>query len=342
MSKAPFSLPQSPSFLLILMGALGDVARGLCLLEPIQNRYPGAHITWLIEPKWKSFIELHPLIDEIIVFDRPKGLRAVGKLRRKLKEKSFDITLDLQRHFKSGVFSYLSDAPIRVGFAKQNAKEGNWLFQTHYIPPYEKGSSKVDHYLSFCDLIDASYTHPLSFGLSQAELQGFTSDLYDFQEQKTLCGVVLGSSWESKDWIPTGYISLCERLMQDRDAQVLLLGDGSQQDLAEMIVEKTGASSLVGQTNVPQLTSLLARCAVVVGPDSGPGHIASAVGTPYISLFGPTDHRRVAPYATEELVVRADVACAPCLKRKCPGLDKICMRLISVDEILARFDKVVS
>ncbi|MCB0331841.1 MAG: glycosyltransferase family 9 protein [Bdellovibrionales bacterium] len=338
MTKKVPTLPESPSVLIILMGALGDVARGMCLLEPLRNRYPTSKITWLIEPKWKSFIELHSLVDEVLVFDRPRGMAAVLGLRQELRKRSFDVTLDLQRHLKSGLFSYLSGAPIRVGFAAKNAKEGNWLFQTHHIPPYEEGTSKVQHYLSFCDLLDAPSSHPLSFGLSVNELVGLSFELLPETHSKMYFGLVLGSSWESKDWTPSGYLSLCHRLNKYQGGEILLFGDSSQQELASWLGERARVTSFIGKTTVPQLASLIARCQVVIGPDSGPGHIASAVGTPMVPLFGPTDERRVAPYGTDSLVVRTRVACAPCLKRKCPGLDKICMRLISVEDIIEKID----
>jgi ADP-heptose:LPS heptosyltransferase len=117
---------------------------------------------------------------------------------------------------------------------------------------------------------------------------------------------------------------------------VVLLGDGSQVSSATKLCQNVGSHeliNLVGKTSIPELVAVLKAAAAGLGPDSGPGHLAAAVGTPYVSLFGPTSPKRAAPYNCEHLVVQSKVSCVSCYKKKCPDLDRLCMRLINVESV---------
>ncbi|MFO7877595.1 MAG: glycosyltransferase family 9 protein, partial [Desulfovermiculus sp.] len=129
------------------------------------------------------------------------------------------------------------------------------------------------------------------------------------------------------------------------DMQIVLVDAKSKYNLAcslEQEVNNSRLLNLVGQTSVVELAALLQGAQGAVGPDCGAGHIASAVHTPYVSLFGPTSHERTAPFQSEHLVVRADVACAPCYKKRCPGKNNECMRAISVSQVMAKIFQVIN
>ena len=112
----------APSILIILMGSLGDVARGLCLVSHIKNNLQGSRVTWLVEPMCAELVGLHPRIDKVIIFNRSRNILGVWDLYKNLLREHFDITIDLQRHFKSGFFSLLSRAKRRIGFKRRNTK----------------------------------------------------------------------------------------------------------------------------------------------------------------------------------------------------------------------------
>jgi len=311
------------------------VARGLCLVSHIKKNLPESRITWLVEPKWIELVKLHPRIDKVLVFNRPKGILAIWDLYKTLGQEHFDIALDLQRHFKSGFFSWLSGAKRRVGFNRRNAKEGNWLFNNERIVCFSDELPKLRHYLKFTEYLGLPVANSLDFGLDSLDLRTNTSFSHS-SVKDPLIAVVMGSSWESKDWFFEGYYGLLKDLLYSEKMQIVLLGDGSQVTSALQLVRKLrapGLINLVGQTSLSELAAVLKWAAVAVGPDSGPSHVAAAVGTPYVSLFGPTSPMRTAPYGSENLVVQACVDCAPCYKKQCPGLDRICMRKISVEQV---------
>ena len=335
--------PSDSSILIILMGSLGDVARGLCLVSHIKENLPESRITWLVEPKWVELVRLHPRIDKVLVFNRPKGVLAVWALHKALGQEHFDIALDLQRHFKSGFFSWLSGAKRRVGFNRRNAKEVNWLFNNERIEYFSDELPKLRHYLKFTEYLGLPAPDSLDFGLALLDLKPNAPDIISGIKDPIIA-VVIGSSWESKDWFFEGYYGLLKDLLYSEKMQVVLLGDGSQVTSALRLVRKLSAPgliNLVGKTSLLELAAGLKLVAVAVGPDSGPSHVAAAVGTPYVSLFGPTSPRRTAPYGSENLVVQSSVDCAPCYKKQCPGLDRICMRKISVEKVKEKLSEAL-
>lgn len=321
--------------LIVLMGSLGDVVRGMYLVDAIKRAAPETTITWLVEPACAGIVKLHPRIDDVIVFDRSKGIRGVLAVWRELARRSFDVTLDLQRHFKSGCFSRLSGAKHRIGFHKNDAKEGNWLFNTDHIKERGETVSKVEHYQLFLEQLGIPKPLTLSSGL-----EGITLDTIDApwvsQLKRPYIVCVLGSSWESKDWLEDGFVGLLARL---EGQQVVLVSDKTKVDLAARLEAATSGASVVnlaGRTSLRELVAVVQGARAVVGPDSGPAHIAGAVGTPHITLFGPTPAVRNAPRGSESLSLVADIGCAPCKRRVCPGLGKVCMKLIHPEAVIAK------
>lgn len=309
------------------MGSLGDVVRGLTVADAIKAQHPDTHITWIIEPKCREMAELSKSIDELIVFQRGKPLGFL-RLIYALLMRRFDVTLDMQRHFKSGIISFLSRAPRRIGFHRSNSKEGNWIFQTATIPAEDKNSNKFLMYRHFASALGLN--PPLDARLSLRISRNAHEGAYVF--------IVMGSSWHSKNWVREGYSRLV-RDLRTQGYECILVGGRGDSELADQVladINDPKVRSLCGRTTLAELIGIIKGAAVGIGPDSGPGHLAAAVGVPYVSLFGPTEPRRVAPVGYDNLVVTSAVGCAPCYKRVCPGLNKICMRLISVPKILEK------
>ncbi len=339
-------LQKNARILIILMGSIGDLVRGMSLVSHIKAHLPQSRITWLVEPVCAQIVRFHPQIDKVIVFNRPKNILALLSLYKELSGEDFDITLDLQRHFKSGFFSLLSGARRRIGFHMRNAKELNWIFNTEHIGYFSNEIPKIDHYFEFTKYLGLSDPTGLDFGFSRVDLKTLSPEIYD-AVLKPFVGVVMGSSWKSKDWVFEGYYRLVKDILSDGRMNVVLLGDRSRSAMAKALCEKiqlleptsglkSGLTNLVGKTSLIEVIAILKEASAGVGPDSGPGHLAAAVGTPFVSLFGPTSPKRVAPYGNEHLVVQANVSCAPCNKKRCPESENRCMREIRMETILEK------
>ena len=329
--------PAAASILIILMGSLGDVARGLGLVSQIKAHRPESRITWLVEPKCAELVRLHPQIDHIIVFKRRQTAGAVWSLLQTLRKCHFDITLDLQRHLKSGFFSLLSGARRRIGFHRKNTKELNWLFNNDSIPYFAENLSKLDHYLEFIRHLGLPESDSLDFGLKSLQLNQMIPPAVA-AIQDSFLAVVMGSSWETKDWGFESYCNLVRRILKSQNRPVVLLGGSDQWEVAEKLIEKADSPDIINLTGNPllELTAVLKAAAAAVGPDSGPGHLAAAVGTPYVTLFGPTPANRHVPYGCEHLMVQADMSCAPCYQKQCPEGHANCMETIDVEAVMEK------
>lgn len=334
---------QAARVLVVLMGALGDVVRALTIVRSIKRSRPAWRISWLVEPASAGIVMLHPDIDEVIVFNRKEGIRGVLSLYRELSRREFDITLDLQRHLKSGFFSWLSGSQRRVGFHPRDTKEGNWLFNSEYLPQRGDLLSKVDHYQLFVEKLGLPVSLPLDGGLGHISPSRLRKELHALLP-RSYVGVILGSSRDSKDWPEEGYRGLLESSTVPGIEGFVLLGDRSKVALADRLATSKAAIpvvNLVGKTTLEELVGVIAGARACIGPDSGPGHIAGSLGIPHVTLFGPTPVSRNSPRGSDDFAVSSRVACSPCSRRVCPGLDKLCMRLISPGQVVEALSRAV-
>lgn len=317
-------LERDVSILIILMGSVGDVVRGLALVDALRKALPKARIGWLVEPKCEILVKLHKEIDEVIVFDREKPISGLFQLYKKLNKLHFDITLDLQRHLKSGIFSWLSRAPRRIAFHRKNSKEGNWIFNNEEIPFFSNDLNKFYHYFKFLEYLGLPLT-----SRAEPRLSDWAQDVSKLSlPAKYNVGFVLASSWPSKNWPKAYYEELINKVLEVEDAGVVLLGDSSSLSTGKDLEKGANSKRLLniaGKSTLEELLGIMRKLRVCIGPDSGPGHIAAALGTAYVALFGPTSISRTAPVGNRIEVLHMELPCSPCYKRECPGLGQICM-----------------
>lgn len=323
------------SVLIVLTGSLGDVVRALPLASLLGGVRPAPRVTWLVDERWAPVVEPHPAVSKVIVFPRRRTAASLTALWRALRAERYDITLDLQRILKSGILGALSRARRRIGFNAADTKELNHLFTTERIRPAHARESKIRLYLAFVETLGLALPETLDFGLAglatRERLPGVLRS-----ESAPLLGVVVGSSWPSKDWIVEGYVDLLTRVSAETPMRSVLLGTDGQRPAADRIADALPPgriANLVGRTSLTELAAVLAACRAAVGPDTGAGHLAAAVGTPYVGLFGPTDPRVVAPHGCEALVVTAGVDCSPCRRRRCRKWGGGCMGTITAEAV---------
>lgn len=319
--------------LVILLGAIGDVVRGLPLLMRLRRAYPQAHITWAIEPLSEPIIRHHPALDEVILFQRKGGARAFAAFLRRLRALRPDLTLDLQRHLKSGVSSLASGAPLRLGFDRRNSREGNWLFNNAHVPPRPHYSSKLEHFLTFADWLELPPA-PVEFGLHLAADEEVHVEQLLAPVPRPFVAAFVGSSCDSRLWFADRTARVLESLAQRGVSPVLLGGPGDVAFAASIGSQcQVPVYDLAGKTSLRDLFGIFARCAVAFGPDSGPMHIAAAVGAPVVSLWGATSSERSAPWGNADGVLEGVADCRPCFKKTCP-IGRVCMQAIEVEPVL--------
>jgi ADP-heptose:LPS heptosyltransferase len=333
--------------LMVLLGAIGDVIRALPLLGRIRNAWPHAYIGWAVEPKSEPILRGHKWIDELIVYDRKYAPWSFLPLLRKVRAGRFDVVIDLQRHLKSGVISIVSGADERLGFAPPNTKEFNHLFSTRRIEPQPAMRLKLLQYQAFGDLLGLPPA-PIEFGLALPPDEARRAREFVAGLPRPIMGVILGSSWPSRLYFPESVAEVIRALAFPVEGSPavfpILLGSPDEKALAAQVISHLGKRPVVdltGRTSLRDLIGIFAECAVAFGPDSGPMHLAAAVGCPMVSLWGSTSPERSAPWGFADLAIRGEIPCHPCYLRECP-IGRECMRRIEPATVVNRVRRALS
>ena len=319
--------------LLILHGSIGDVTRALPLATVLRKGFPQSYIAWSVEPISRPLLEHNPAIDELIVFERVRGWRALGLFLRQIREKHFDLVLDLQRILKSGLISWATGAPRRLGFNRLDAKEFNWMFNNFHLEPFGESISKIEHYFRFTDALGLPRESPeWDFFLTAAERASIKTHLCGLK--RSFAVLFVGTRWESKRWFPSQIARCADLLSDEYGLDAVLLGGKPDERLADEVVgaSKTPVTNLVGRTRLREAIGIIELAKLAIGPDTGLMHIAAAVRTPVISLWGPTRPQRTGPYGYGDLVIQGRAPCVPCNRRQC-HIGRLCMQSITTAEI---------
>ena len=328
--------------LIVLHGSIGDVTRAIPLANLVRRAFPRARIAWAIEPAAAPLIEHHPAVDEIILFDRDRWWRSFWPFLSGIRWRRFDLVLDLQRHLKSGLISRWSGAPHRVGFHRRDAKELNWLFNNHTISPVAKDASKLAHYLKFAEFLGIE-PHPIEWKFHLLPDEEAAVEKMLREVGGPFAAYCVGGRWESKRWFPEEAAKSAAEVKRCYGFEVVLLGGKEDTAFAEEMERQDSARffNWAGRTSLREVIGILSRAELAVGPDSGLMHISAAVGTPVVSLWGPTDPLRTGPFGYQELIVQGKAACAPCYLKRCP-IGRVCMRSISSEDVLEKIAAAVS
>ncbi len=319
--------------LVVLHGSIGDVTRALPLAAMLRKKFPHAFLAWSIEPACLPLVQRNRAIDEVILCDRAHWWKGAREFLARVRAGKFDLVLDLQRHFKSGVISRWSGARQRIGFNRRDSKEFNWLFNNYQLPAYGDEIAKLEHYLKFADYLGIERS-PLDWNFNLTAEEEALVDRHLGKKGRAFAVLFVGTRWESKQWFPDQIAQCSEQLQREHDLDVVLLGGGNEQVLAREACAATRVSliNLVGRTSLREAIGLIQRARLALGPDTGLMHIAAAVRTPVISLWGATSPQRTGPYGFFDLVIQGTAPCVPCYRRRC-SIGRVCLRSITAAQI---------
>jgi heptosyltransferase I len=288
------------SVLIVMLSALGDAVHVLPVVNALRRAWPDTRISWIIQPVPHALVRGHPAVDEYFVFKRRKGAdawRSYAELRDAFNGRSFDLLIALQVYFKAGLITALAPARMKLGFDRARARDMNWLFTTHRIPPRPVGHVQ-DQYLEFLEYLGVN-PEPVTWRLelSPEELTAQRTFLAPFD--KPVCAIVVAGSKPQKNWLPERYARVLESVEHDFGMQPVLVGGPSllEREAAARIQVAARAHIIhaLGD-DVRRLVWLLAGSRLVISPDTGPLHIARALDVPVIGLYGWTNPKRYGPY----------------------------------------------
>ena len=319
--------------LIVLHGSIGDVTRALPLAGILRKAFPRAFLAWSIEPACLPLIQGDSAIDEIILFDRAHWWKSFGPFLARLRAGKFDLVLDLQRLLRSGLISWWTGAGRRVGFHRRDSKELNWIFNNLHIPPFGEEIPKLEHYLKFVDYLGIERS-ALEWHFNLTAEEGASVDRHLSEVSDGFAVLFVGTRWESKQWFPSQMSQCAEQLKRDYDLDIVFLGGRDDQKLAKeaQALSRVRLTNLAGQTTLREAIGVIERAKIAIGPDTGLMHIAAAVRTPVISLWGATSPLRTGPHGFANLVLQGKAPCVPCYRRQCP-IGRVCLQSISAEQI---------
>jgi len=292
---------------IVMMSAVGDAVHVLPVINAIKRQSPATHITWIVQPGPAALVRGHRSVDEILIFDRTKGFAAFTEIRRELAARSFDLVINLQVYFKAGVVTSFTRAPMKLGFDRARARDFNWLFTTHRIPPHEPQHVQ-DQYFEFLTALNVQHA-PLEWDL------GPWPNERDMQREllspleRPAASVVVATSKDQKDWLPERWAQVVDALWHDFELEPVLVGGRSPREVhAERVILERASRpprSELG-SGLRKLVAILDGSALVLAPDTGPLHMAVALDRPVVSLIGYTNPKRTGPYRKfHDLIVDA-------------------------------------
>ena len=335
---------------------LGDAVMTTPAMERLRASFPESHIALLATPLTAGLFQASPLVNEVIEFRRrEEGVKAFFDALRQIRARQFNVALLFQNAFEAALLAWLGGIPLRIGFAGQ----GRSLLLTHKLNrgAEHRNRHQTNDYLDLvaeCERVclGQDFTplaeKPLpSLVASDGQRKAAAQKLRDFgiSHQRPLIALNTGATnSRAKCWPADRFAQLADRLSKELDAQVVLVGGEAERDYADNVFRQIGKGhtlNLAGKTSMPELIGLLAQCDLLVSNDTGPAHVAAALGTPTLTIFGPTNEFETSPTGLHAELIRAEgIECARCMHRDCP-IDHRCMTRLATDTVFNQARKLL-
>ena len=282
---------------IVMMSAVGDAVHVLPVINAIKRQRPASRITWILQPGPATLVRGHRSVDEILLFDRTRGLGAFRDIARELRSRAFDVVIDLQVYFKAGIVTALTRAPVKLGFDRARARDMNWLFTNRKIAPHA-GQHVQDQYFEFLTALGVPH-EPVVWDLGPWPSERPAQREFFAPLDRPAASIVVATSKPEKDWPPERWAEVVDALWHDFGLQPVLVGGRSPRELAaERVIMERAAHAPVSAlgSGLRPLVGILDGSALVLAPDTGPLHASVALGRPTISLMGYTNPKRTGPY----------------------------------------------
>jgi heptosyltransferase I len=291
---------------IVMMSAIGDAVHVLPVVTALKRHDPASKITWILQPGPASLVRGHPDVDEILIFENSRGWRGMLDLRATLAQREFDLVIALQVYIKAGLVTSFTHAPVKLGFDRARARDMNWLFTTHRIPPHASQHVQ-DQYLEFLAALGISAA-PLEWKLGPWPGELATRGRVHGALPRPFATLVIGATHREKEWMPDRWAAVASALRSDFGIEPVLAGGRSARELeTARLIDAAGARAH-STLGVPlrELVTILDASELVISLDTAPLHMSVALERPVISLMGYNNPKRVGPYRRyHDLIVDA-------------------------------------
>lgn len=334
--------------LVVKMSALGDIIHALPVLDYLHQVSPGIEVDWIVEEPFRDVLAGNPLIGKLHVVrtkvwrKRPYAAetrREIREVKDDLRERDYDLVFDIQGNLKSGLVDWLTGADQRIGFTREVLQESyNLLFTTRQVPIRRQDRHITDQYLRLVSVC---------FGRDFSQFR-LSSDIHTTPEDDDAARTLLatmsdglvflfhyGTTWQTKFWFREGWVDLGKRLLESYPESTVLFSWGNEAErsaVGEIAAEIGTGARVLDRYPLKGFAALLKKVDLVVGGDTGPVHIAAAVGTPTVSLYRSSDGRRSGPRGPGNVIVQSPLHCTSCFRTECDRDDQ-CRRSITVEMV---------
>ena len=322
---------------------VGDAVLAIPALKAIRERFPAAEITLLVRPWVAGLFSAAPYVDKVWSENKPATLKSWVSIMRDIRGRRFDMALLLPNSFESALMMFLGGVRQRIGYATDGRR---WMLTDPVIKASER-RHQIHYYLDLAKALSAVTDRPsISIEATSSERQSARQLLATEGISEETAFLVLnpGAAYGSaKRWHQERFANVADNLARELDLQVAIIGSGAERPIANQIRVgmKSQTAVLNGKTSLETLIGVLAESSLMITNDSGPMHIAAALGIPTVAIFGPTDEINTGPYGPRTRVVKHAVECSPCLLRDCP-IDHRCMNAVTVDEVCRAAKELVN
>ncbi len=335
---------QPRRILVVKLRYLGDVLLSTPIVASLRAAFPGASLSMLVNPGTEPVIAENPHLDEILIAERTASPLRQLRFALALRRRRFDLVVDLTDGDRAAILSRITGASIRVGFNR----EGRWRgrLYTHVVPAHPQATPIIRQHLMALEVlaIPAVESLPLLRVRPQDERAAMDAlAAIDIGPGEPFVAVHPGARWWFKSWPAERFAGVIDHAQGKLGVRVALLGGDRDAGIVEAILGhvETPTRSLVGRLEVLELAALMRCAALYVGNDNGPMHIAAAMGTPVVGLFGPSDPVVWGPAGPGHATVHKGIDCSPCFPHGCRRGEENCMRLIDVDEVIQLVERML-
>jgi lipopolysaccharide heptosyltransferase I len=333
--------------LIVRLSAIGDVIHSLPTAYALRQKYPNAQIDWLVEEQSYPLIKINPYLDNVIILPRKrwkklmkkdfiKGVKSFFSFFKNLRAENYDVALDLQGLFKSAISSFFVNPDLRMGPA--DGRELSTLFYQAKIDTPKNEVHRIKKYLHFAGALDVEM-NVINYGLKLTPvIKSRVSRLFEenkITSDKKIIIINPFTNWESKNWFLERYFNLANELIKS-GYYIIFTGSRDDKEAIDSFValNEERFSNLAGKTDLQELAELYNRADLYIGGDTGPTHLAAAVGIPVVALMGPTNPETNGPYGERHTVIQDNsLECIRCWDRHCSRKMQ-CMKSISVEQVL--------
>lgn len=338
--------------LILKPSSLGDIIHTLPLVHCIKRTWPQAYVGWVVQEGFARILENDPAVDAVYQINIPstsdpaagrtaffkaakQTRKTLADLRKIWQKEPYDLILDLHASFRSGLLGKANPGGRRIGFA--GARELNSYFQDELVPVNSESIHALEKNLLFCDQLGCAVEkrdfYLQSGDAAERRINALLAG-YGIAAEDRVIYIQPTARWKTKFWFPERWGQLADRLLEIEKVKVLFGGGKGDREYISTIEAKMTKAPIItaGRLNLAESAALLKRCAVYVGLDSGPMHMAAMAGVPVVVLFGPTHPERVGPYGVDHVIIKGgNLDCLGCRKRSCRTME--CMERIPVEMV---------